>query len=198
MPIGLLTICRNTCIAAQEPLLDKYFPNDERIPLLDIALNNTNLVLYSGHQLIDGVRPTMPQMQYLGTIHCKKAQPLPEDLEQFMRSSGDNGVIVVSFGSYIKSTYMEKHVLSGMVKVFGELKQNVIWKWENDTLEDRPENVLVRKWLPQQDLLGHAKTKLFVTHSGQSSIQETLCHKVPVVGFIHITDFSSYTVHDHL
>ncbi len=46
-----------------------------------------------------------------------------------------------------------------------------------------PSNVMTSKWLPQQDVLAHKNTKLFITHAGQSSFQETLCHKKPAVNF---------------
>ena len=36
-------------------------------------------------------------------------------------------------------------------------------------------------WLPQQDVLAHPNLKVFITHAGQSSFQETLCHQKPVV-----------------
>ena len=39
------------------------------------------------------------------------------------------------------------------VNVFAKLKQRVIWKFEDD-MEGVSDNVLVSKWLPQQDILG--------------------------------------------
>jgi glucuronosyltransferase len=68
-----------------------------------------------------------------------------------------------------------------LLNVFGKLKQKVLWKWETEQMEDKPANVKLSKWLPQQDILAHKNTRLFVTHSGQSSTQETLCHGTPVV-----------------
>ncbi len=40
---------------------------------------------------------------------------------------------------------------------------------------------MVSKWLPQQDVLAHPNVKTFVTHAGQSSFQESICHKVTMV-----------------
>ena len=68
-----------------------------------------------------------------------------------------------------------------LLNVFGKLKQKVIWKWETEQMEDKPKNVMLHKWLPQQDVLGHPSVKLFVSHGGQSSFQETICHKTPAV-----------------
>ena len=68
------------------------------------------------------------------------------------------------------------------LSVFGKLKQKVLWKWETEQMMDKPDNLKLVKWLPQQDILAHKNTRVFITHSGQSSSQETLCHGVPVVG----------------
>lgn len=51
--------------------------------------------------------------------------------------------------------------------VFGRLKQNVIWKIENDTLSNIPSNVKIAKWLPQSDILAHPNIVLFITHGGK-------------------------------
>ena len=68
-----------------------------------------------------------------------------------------------------------------LMVVFSKLKQKILWKWETETMESLPDNVQLSKWLPQQDILGHPNTRLFITAAGQSSSQETLCHKTPVV-----------------
>ncbi len=70
-----------------------------------------------------------------------------------------------------------------LLNAFKKLKQKVLWKWETETMEGLPSNVKLSKWLPQQDVLAHPNTKLFITHAGQSSCQETICHKTPVVCF---------------
>ena len=52
-----------------------------------------------------------------------------------------------------------KH-LDTFLKTFGRLSQKVIWKWDSDEQpENVPPNVLLSKWLPQQDLFGMYTTK---------------------------------------
>ena len=95
--------------------------------------------------------------------------------------SGEHGVIFVSFGSVVKASKMPEAKRKAMLAVFSRLKQRVIWKWE-EPMEDAPSNVLVSSWLPQTSLLADPRVKLFITHGGAGSIQETVCHKTPIVG----------------
>lgn len=67
-----------------------------------------------------------------------------------------------------------------LIEVFGQLKERVVWKWEKE-MKDKPANLFLQKWLPQADILGHHKTKLFVTHGGLNSVEEALYHEVPLV-----------------
>lgn len=39
------------------------------------------------------------------------------------------------------------------IKAFNKLKQRVIWKWENDTMEGKTANIMIGKWMPQLDIL---------------------------------------------
>ncbi|KAF5926806.1 hypothetical protein HPG69_001436, partial [Diceros bicornis minor] len=43
-------------------------------------------------------------------------------------------------------------------------------------------NTQLRKWIPQNDLLGHPKTKAFITHGGTNGIYEAIYHGIPMVG----------------
>jgi glucuronosyltransferase len=40
----------------------------------------------------------------------------------------------------------------------------------------------MQSWLPQNDILGHPKTRLFITHCGSNSQFEALYHGVPMLG----------------
>jgi len=72
------------------------------------------------------------------------------------------------------------------ISTFGRLKQRIIWKWEDETkmasdVDMLPANVKLVPWLPQQDLLGHPKARLFITHGGLFSNQEAVYHGVPLI-----------------
>ena len=43
------------------------------------------------------------------------------------------------------------------------------------------DNVKLMSWLPQNDILGHPKTRLFIGHAGLNGILETTYHAVPII-----------------
>lgn len=54
-------------------------------------------------------------------------------------------------------------------------------KWESDELKGKPSNVLISKWVPQDDLLAHPNVKAFISHCGLGSVAESKYHGVPIV-----------------
>lgn len=64
-------------------------------------------------------------------------------------------------------------------------KYTFLWKFE--TKEKLPvalpRNVKIQAWMPQNDILGHVNTKLFMSHCGLLSAQESLWYGVPVLAF---------------
>ena len=68
----------------------------------------------------------------VGPLLSNPAEPLPEELEQFVRGSGDEGVILVSFGSILGE--ISDQTISTMADVFSTLPQRVIWKLNTGTV----------------------------------------------------------------
>ena len=69
-----------------------------------------------------------------------------------------------------------------MMSTFAQIKLNVVWR-DFRKLEDIPDNVKIVPWLPQNDLLGHPNTRLFITHCGVNGQHEAIYHGVPMIGF---------------
>lgn len=64
---------------------------------------------------------------------------------------------------------------------FKGLKQRVLWKYEDESLGDIPANVMIRKWMPQNDILAHPNVLLFITHGGMFGTMEALYNGVPLL-----------------
>lgn len=143
---------------------------------------NLSAILLNSHAPLTTTRPTVPGMIFVGGMHIKKIpDPLPEDIKQFIENS-NHGVIYFSLGSNVKSSDMPEERRQIFLDVFSELKQRVIWKFENESVPELPPNVLVKKWLPQPDILAHPNIKVFITHGGLFGTQEGVYNAVPMLG----------------
>lgn len=70
------------------------------------------------------------------------------------------GAIYFSLGSNLKTIYLPDNIRKIFLDVFGKLPYNVLFKWENDTLPGKPDNVFLSKWLPQLTVLGKLSTRI--------------------------------------
>lgn len=92
-----------------------------------------------------------------------------------------DGVIYFSFGSVVKLTQLPKNELDILIRQLGKMKQIVLFKWESDDATDFPPNIIIRKWFPQANILGHPKCVLFITHGGIHSTEEAIFFGVPML-----------------
>lgn len=162
----------------QETVRAKHFPND---PDLKAIMKDTSLVLLNSYASISMPRPMVPNMIEIGGFQMKSPKPLPADLQSFMDNAKD-GVIYFSLGSNVLSKHMPVEIKNTIMEVFSKVKQQVLWKWEEDVLPGQPKNVKISKWLPQTDLLAHPNLRLFITHGGWGSICEAIASGVPLIG----------------
>ncbi|XP_076139837.1 UDP-glucuronosyltransferase 2C1-like [Alosa pseudoharengus] len=125
-------------------------------------------------------RPLLPNFKFVGGLHCKPSKPLPEDMEAFVQSSGDDGIVVFSLGSMINNLTVER--ANTIASALGEIPQKVLWRYSGLKPETLAPNTRLYDWLPQNDLLGHPKTKAFITHGGTNGLYEAIYHGVPMVG----------------
>lgn len=77
-----------------------------------------------------------------------------QDLEEFVNSAGEHGIIIFSIGSYV--SHMPEYFVNAFQEAFSRLPQKVIWQWkgEESPPSNMPKNVKTLPWIPQMDLLG--------------------------------------------
>ncbi|XP_025240594.1 UDP-glucuronosyltransferase 2B30 isoform X3 [Theropithecus gelada] len=124
--------------------------------------------------------PLLPHVELVGGLHCKPAKPLPKEMEEFVQSSGDNGVVVFSLGSMISN--MSEERANVIASALAKIPQKVLWRFDGNKPDTLGLNTQLYKWLPQNDLLGHPKTRAFITHGGANGIYEAIYHGIPMVG----------------
>ncbi|XP_072477064.1 UDP-glucuronosyltransferase 2A3-like isoform X14 [Notamacropus eugenii] len=125
-------------------------------------------------------RPYLPNFEFVGGLHCKPAKPLPEEMEKFVQSSGEHGIVVFSLGSMVKNLTEEKSNL--IAAALAQIPQKVLWRYQGKKPDTLGPNTRTYDWIPQNDLLGHPKTKAFITHGGTNGIYEAIYHGVPMIG----------------
>ncbi|KPI98795.1 UDP-glucuronosyltransferase 2B15 [Papilio xuthus] len=157
------------------------------VPSYDEAIYNGSLLFLNSHPSI-GTPFKLPQnAKYIAGYHINKdVSPLPKNLQILMDNAKD-GVIYFSMGSNLLSSDMSETMRDSLLKIFSELKQTIIWKFEAD-LPNVPSNVHLVKWAPQASILSHPNLKLFITHGGQLSTTEAIHFGVPVVGIPVMAD----------
>ncbi|XP_066483269.1 UDP-glucuronosyltransferase 2A2-like [Tiliqua scincoides] len=125
-------------------------------------------------------RPFLPNFEFVGGLHCRPAKPLPEEMEEFVQSSGEDGIVVFSLGSMVQNLTDEKGNMVALA--LSQIPQKVIWRYKGKRPESLGPNTRLYDWIPQNDLLGHSKTKAFITHGGTNGIYEAIYHGIPMVG----------------
>ncbi|XP_046994613.1 UDP-glycosyltransferase UGT5-like isoform X1 [Schistocerca americana] len=170
----------------QNELLRRYFGPD--LPPTYEMDRNFSLLLVNNHFSVNYPRPLLPNVVELTGLHLEKQRkPLPQDIQDFLDGAKD-GAIYFSLGSNVRSTALPEHKRRAFLEAFAQLPQRVLWKWEVDSLPGQPENVMIAKWLPQQDVLAHPNIKLFITQGGLQSMNEASYFAVPVIGIPFIGD----------
>lgn len=103
-----------------------------------------------------------------------------KDIKEFLDSATD-GAIFFSLGSNARSSDLSPEKIEMFLNKFRSLKQKVLWKFETN-LANIPDNVMIGKWLPQDDVLSHPNVKLFISHCGKGGITEAKYHGAPIMG----------------
>uniref|UniRef100_A0A665VLT6 UDP glucuronosyltransferase 5 family, polypeptide D1 n=1 Tax=Echeneis naucrates TaxID=173247 RepID=A0A665VLT6_ECHNA len=103
-----------------DALCDKYIEGGCDVFSL---LQEADIWLFRSDFVFDFPRPTMPNIVYIGGFQCKPAQPLPADLEQFVQSAGEHGVIIMTLGSTVNALPAE--VAEEIASVFAKMPQKV-------------------------------------------------------------------------
>lgn len=165
--------------AIHDKIIKKFLP-DVKSSSKELK-GKADLVLLNTHPALGYVRPLLPQTIQLGFLHITPPQPLEDEkLNEFI-SSSNKPIIYINFGSSIKFSDLDPKYIQIFKNVLKELPYNVIWKWEQETMADKPDNVFITQWTQQSDLLAIPKIKLFINHGGLLSIEEGIARGVPMI-----------------
>ncbi|KAM9550271.1 UDP-glucuronosyltransferase 1A1-like isoform 3-T3 [Guaruba guarouba] len=123
-------------------------------------------------------RPLMPNMIMVSGVNCAHKK-LTQEFEAIVNASGEHGIIVFSLGSMVSEIPLKKAKV--IADALGTVPQTVLWRYTGKVPPNMPKNIKLVKWLPQNDLLAHPKTRAFITHGGSHGIYEGICNAVPML-----------------
>lgn len=147
----------------QTKIAHKYFGHLGELPSLNELMKNVSAVLINTHRSLLSPRPTVHGLVYIGGAHIKDPKPLPTDVQTFL-DGATNGAIYVSFGTFLEPSKMPTDRLKVFFNAFYQIKQRILWKCDDVLIKNVPANVMIRKWLPQNDVLAHPNLVLFISH----------------------------------
>ncbi|XP_068632420.1 UDP-glycosyltransferase UGT5-like isoform X1 [Battus philenor] len=165
----------------ERAMIEKYF--GKTIPdLEELGKKYTSILLVNTFPTLNGVRPLLPSIIEVGGMHLDHSKKvIPSYIERFLNES-EHGVILLSFGSLIKTATIPKYKEEIIVNTLSKLKQRVIWKYEDSGEEGTLSgNILRVKWLPQYELLQHKKIVAFIAHGGLLGMTEAISAGKPMV-----------------
>ncbi|XP_052897166.1 UDP-glycosyltransferase UGT5-like [Anopheles moucheti] len=176
-------------LPSQEAVYQRYFSRRNQPTLLDL-IHNVSLVMVNSHPVINFARPFVPNMIEIGGAHIRQLEDtgFSQDVINWVEKA-KNGVVYFSMGTNIRSADFPDSLREAFVGAFSKLSQVlIIWKWENATLPNQSDNVIIGPWMPQQQLLAHPNVRLHITHGGLLSMMESVHYGKPILGLPLVGD----------
>ncbi|KAK5638201.1 hypothetical protein RI129_012496 [Pyrocoelia pectoralis] len=168
-----------TFAGMERKVVEKHFGSD--CPHIPNLSRNISMLFVDSDPIFHHNRPLVPAVvQIGGGSHRSVPKPLPKELQSVL-DKATNGFIYFSLGSNVKSEFLPDHTIDLILEVFAELPYTILWKF-GEEITNKPNNVIISKWLPQEDVLRHPNIKLFITQGGLQSMDEAIFSHVPMVG----------------
>ncbi|XP_046491809.1 UDP-glycosyltransferase UGT5-like [Neodiprion pinetum] len=177
---------RTVYLPKQQKIAEKYLGID--IPDLHDLEKNISLIFVNQQGPISFAKPNVPKVIDIGGFHVtNKIKPLPKDLKKVL-DEATQGFVYMSLGSNVHSKMLPEKARKDILTAFSKLPYKVIWKFEDDTLTNLPENVIILKWTPQQAVIAHPNIKVFIYQGGLQSTEEAVSNGVPLIGLPVMSD----------
>jgi UDP:flavonoid glycosyltransferase YjiC (YdhE family) len=151
-------------------------------PYADDLDKMTSLMLVNSNPAVDFPESLPQNIIQVGGLQIKEPKTVPHDINQFILK-GKKGAVLMALGTNMRSDEIGQDGINAVIEAFRLIPEyNFIWKFETgDMIKDMPSNVMIKDWLPQNDILAHPQVKAFITHGGLLSTHESIWHGVPMV-----------------
>ncbi|CAH0548074.1 unnamed protein product [Brassicogethes aeneus] len=154
----------------------KFFGDD--VPSLSDIEKNMSLAFVTRNWVTNEISPNVPNIVDISLIQIKPKKALPKDIQDFLDKS-KRGVVYFSMGTNEPTYEMCKHKIEMIKDALLSLPYDVLWKSDiNITMSN---NIMVKNWFPQNDILAHPNLRVFISQGGSHSLEEAVLNAVPLV-----------------
>ena len=168
-------------------MISKYGSESQDIPFCSLG-RNSRMWLIQQLQPLDWPKVSLPHVVNIGPLSMRSSKKLPHHLQSWIDLDSKSGLIVFSFGTL--NSKLPYWLMSKFLNAFSQLESKVIGRYTGEGCNTTAKNVKMLPWIPQNDLLGHPSTSLFISHCGNGGLYEALYHGVPMLGLPLFGDHS--------
>ncbi|XP_012531533.2 UDP-glycosyltransferase UGT5 [Monomorium pharaonis] len=170
-----------------QQLAENYMGHAIR-PLREIEKDSINIVLINTHATLESGIPLPPNTLEIAGLNAQTVEPVagevvvtcPESICVFL-DEAKNGAIVISFGTNVKWKSIGLDKIKTVISVLSKLKQRVLWKLDIEVPFQIPDNLMIVKWMPQNEVMSHKNVKAVWTHGGLLSMHEVIWKGIPMI-----------------
>ncbi|EZA46922.1 hypothetical protein DMN91_004846 [Ooceraea biroi] len=157
-------------------LATKYLP-DINIDL-DHLYSDVHLVLWGADTVLRSNFASLTQsLIEIGCHHCRGPHPLPGDLQKPLVEHRLGTIVALLNKNY-------GTLVSGLAKLLPQSRegQAVVWSVKRDNTDVAvPENLFIRSDIDRQDLIGYSRTRVVLSHCGDTEFLEAAFHGTPMI-----------------
>ncbi|XP_036139103.1 UDP-glycosyltransferase UGT5-like [Monomorium pharaonis] len=157
-------------------------------PLREIEKDSINMVLINTHSSFEPGIPLPPNTLEIAGLNAQTVESIaneivvmyPENIRVFL-DEAKNGAIIISLGTNVKWKFIGLDKIKVVILALAKLKQRVLWKLDIEVPFQIPNNLMIMKWIPQNEVLSHKNVKAIWTHGGLLSTQEAIWKGIPLI-----------------
>ncbi|XP_071806916.1 UDP-glucuronosyltransferase 2C1-like [Asterias amurensis] len=178
---GVHMLARRQMLMKYRTIQEAYDLSPEK-SMVDM-LAEAQLLLFTVSFELDLARPLTPNVIFTASpmLGIPSEHQISEDLQEFLDGANDEGVVLFSLGGHVNE--MESAQAQMFANALARLPQRVLWQFSGDNSRIRiGNNTKTVTWMPQQKVMGHPHTKMFLSHGGLNGLYEAAWYGLPVVG----------------
>nr|UEN71110.1 UDP-glucosyltransferase 338F1 [Meteorus pulchricornis] len=174
---AIISHAENHYVNAALKLTKKYLSSLQHFSLHELYSDVELFLWGSDHVLRSEFATLSHRLVEIGCHHCRGIQPLPPILQKELVEYR-LGTIVVTLDKQFRE--LVENLAHRLPQ--GRDGQALVWKTKDVKLNNKaPENMFIHSDVDRQDLIGYARSRVLLSHCGDTEFLEAAFHGTPIV-----------------